>query len=219
MFYLQVGVVQGHRVRNILYLRVRWWSRFRWSCKLYLFNFSGTAGHGNIFFDIFLGWSSSEALPISPPSRSSGMFVFECRVSGSGIFRSGGRWAWSVLLLVWWDYENAYNSIFLISTIFGFEQDIFGSRWILYRRISSLLEHNKVRRQATIRGIAGRYEPLARLGRSVVCSGSWSRCWWCADRWSSSSVYRFIAKWHGFSGGIEINLVFVWVVEIHLISV
>ena len=41
-----------------------------------------------------------------------------------------------------------------IYLIFGFEQDIFGSRWILYRRISSWLEHNKVRHEATIRSIA-----------------------------------------------------------------
>ena len=51
------------------------------------------------------------------------MFIFECRVSGSGIFGSGGGWALSVLLVVWWNYENEYNSK-CISTIFGLEQDI-----------------------------------------------------------------------------------------------
>ena len=34
--------------------------------------------------------------------------------------------------------------------------------------------HNKVRREAPSRSIAGRYRPLVWFGRSVVCSGSWS---------------------------------------------
>ena len=37
--------------------------------------------------------------------------------------------------MVWWNYENEYNSIVFTSTILGFGQDIFGSRWIVNRGI------------------------------------------------------------------------------------
>ena len=35
-------------------------------------------------------------------------------------------------------------------------------------------------------------------------------------RWSSSRVYKFISKWLGFGGGIEINLIFVCVSKLTL---
>ena len=48
---------------------------------------------------------------------SSGIFVFECRVSGSGIFRSGGRCVRSVLLVVWWfglEVDYLQEDIFVV---------------------------------------------------------------------------------------------------------
>ena len=140
------------------------------------------------------------------------MFVFEYRVSGSGIF------GWQVDVIgscggLVERRERVQHLFFNICNFrlwtgyFWFEVDHVQED--IFVACSQQSEAwGKVRREATIRSIARLYGPLARFGRSVVCSGSWSRCWWCTARRSSSRVYRFILKWVGFSGGIDINLVF-----------
>ena len=142
----------------------------------------------------------------TPDITSIGIFWYvHLRVSGIGFWHLRIRWQVGVIgsscSVV--ELRERVQQQHHISTIFGFEQLFFSSRWIICRRIYSWLGTTMWDMRLLWVELP---DATNRLQGSVVRSSVQDHGRGDVVRrytWSSSRVHWFISKWGDYSGGIE----------------